>query len=355
MPPKWCMASSSRPHSTWPTAIWSKATCTPFGWLPRRWSSTPALLRCSIWNNPKNPCNRHCATNSPPPKSPHAPCTAPRVSWPSSPPCWLAAAGFPPSRSMPQCDAPPTTSAPPSSAGACWWTPPASRWTWPTRWSKATPPATPKSRTPSAAMATLPANMRCCSSRATARTLISTPTATWPARAFCLATTSRACHSWPGYPPRAVQPPKARTTKAAWSAARAFWRCLNSGHAASSTTRAACTASCAPSSMWARQTISRATASLPPWPAASAASAATPTWAAKTAPNHTTTCAKTAVPSSPTSTGCAVSTALKPSKPSRSSASPSTTKTASARALTCKPPTASCPGLTARLPSTSRW
>jgi hypothetical protein len=115
-----------------------------------------------------------------------------RASWPNWPPCWLAAAGFRPTRLTIPCGARQTTSAPPSSAGACWWTPPASRWTWPTRWSKATPPATPKSKTPSAATVTPPGNTRYCSSRATARTLTSTPTATWPARAFCPATTFRA-------------------------------------------------------------------------------------------------------------------------------------------------------------------
>jgi hypothetical protein len=41
---------------------------------------------------------------------------------------------------------------------------------------------------------------------------------------------------------------RARTTKAAWSAARASWRCRSSGRAASFITRAACTAWCGPSS-----------------------------------------------------------------------------------------------------------
>ncbi|MEI2625261.1 MAG: helicase-related protein [Giesbergeria sp.] len=162
-----------------------------------------------------------------------APCTAPSASWPSWRPSLQGSPWFSPRpRRRPPCSVPPTTSAPPSSAGACWSTPPASRWTWPTRSSRATPPPMPRSRTPSAATATPPASTPCCSSPATARTPTSTPTATWPARAFCRATTSRACRSWPGFRPRAAPPPRARTTKAAWSAGRAFWRCPNSARAA---------------------------------------------------------------------------------------------------------------------------
>lgn len=67
---------------------------------------------------------------------------------------------------------------------------------------------------------------RFCSSQVIARTPISTPTATWPAKAFCqAATTSRACLSWHGFQRVAVKPPMARMTKAAWSVALVSSRC----------------------------------------------------------------------------------------------------------------------------------
>ncbi len=83
----------------------------------------------------------------------------------------------------------------------------------------------------------------------------STPTATSRPRASCRATTSRACRSWPTF-----RPPATVAASRPTCSARASSRSRSSGPAASSTTRAAPTGSCARCSRSARSDAANAEA-----------------------------------------------------------------------------------------------